>query len=98
MTKIVADTTAMDSTAQFLHQQHETLQNQVLQIWQTLVNNTTSLPTFSAQEPGQALDNTIPSLTRVLAIRKYIADTLTADSKTIKGLEDWATNIISGLE
>ena len=67
--------------------------------WQDLVNNATSLPTFSnAEEPRQALADTIPSLTRLLAIRKFIADTLAADSKTIKGLESWATNIIGGLE
>ena len=98
MTKIVADTTAMDVTAQYLQQQHETLQNQVLQIWQSLVNAATALPTFSNnEEPRQALSDTIPSLTRLLAIRKFIADTLVADSKTVKGLEAWAENIISGL-
>jgi hypothetical protein len=98
MTKIVADTGAMDATAQYLQQQHQTLQTQVLQIWQNLVNAATALPTFTnSEEPRQALSDTIPSLTRLLAIRKFIADTLTADSKTVKGLEAWAENIISGL-
>ena len=98
MTKIVADTGAMDATAQVLTQTHQTLQTQILQIWQNLDNTATSLPTFSnAEEPRQALADTIPSLTRLLAIRKFIADTLIADSKTIKGLEAWAENIISGL-
>ncbi len=98
MTKIVADTSAMDATAIYLQQQHESLQAQVLQTWQNLVNAATDLPTFAnAEEPRQALADTIPSLTRLLAIRKFIADTLKQDSQTIKGLESWATDIISGL-
>jgi hypothetical protein len=98
MTKIVADTGAMDVTAQALTQTHQTLQTQVMQTWQNLVNTATGMPTFSnGDEPRQALDDTIPSLTRLLAIRKFIADSLTADSKTVKGLETWATDIISGL-
>ena len=98
MTKIVANTGAMDSTAQYLHQQHETLQTQVLQIWQTLVSTATNLPTSGFPQPDQALSDTIPSLTRLLALRKFIADTLTQDSQTVKGVESWAQNIISGLE
>ena len=98
MTKFVANTPAMDATAQYLAQQHESLQTQVLQTWQDLVTTATSLPTFSnAEEPRQALADTIPSLTRLLAIRKFIADSLKTDSKTVKGVETSIQDYINGL-
>ena len=79
------DTTAMDETAATLAKQHADLQQQVLSAWNDLITQATTLPTFATmEEPRQVLSDTIPSLTRLMALRKYIADKVATDSATMR--------------